>query len=342
VSYYSDSEPNWNERPYFTQVEEKRGRTGLHLDFSAQGSVRLEFDSDRFAATPSAGVRASKAADHFAAHLTSQGYRVLLSGIAGDEILGGVPTPTPELADSLARVRWRDLARQLKAWALRDRMPWHLLLFETAKAFAPTVLAGMSSERSLPPWLRPDFVRHHRTALQGFVPRMTVFGPLPSLQQNLTTLEFLRRRVGCFSSHAKPPYEKRYPYLDRDLLEFAYAIPREQILRPGQRRSLMRRALAGIVPEQILARRRKAFVVRAPLAALATNWNDLSELSRRMVSGSLGIVDAPSFGQALRKARHGEQVAIVSVMRTLCVEFWLQNLLHWNCLSVAGSASAAA
>ena len=32
VSYYDDSEPNWNERPYFTKVEEKRGRTGCHID----------------------------------------------------------------------------------------------------------------------------------------------------------------------------------------------------------------------------------------------------------------------------------------------------------------------
>ena len=31
ISYYDDSEPTWNERPYFTKVEEKRGRTGLHF-----------------------------------------------------------------------------------------------------------------------------------------------------------------------------------------------------------------------------------------------------------------------------------------------------------------------
>src|SRR6202035_132686 len=32
LSYYDDSEPNWNERPYFTKVEEKRGRAGCHID----------------------------------------------------------------------------------------------------------------------------------------------------------------------------------------------------------------------------------------------------------------------------------------------------------------------
>ena len=29
ISYYDDSEPNWNERPFFRKVEEQRSRTGL-------------------------------------------------------------------------------------------------------------------------------------------------------------------------------------------------------------------------------------------------------------------------------------------------------------------------
>src|SRR6266702_6630587 len=36
LSMYDDSEPNWNERPYFTKVEEKRGRTGWHIDVGLQ------------------------------------------------------------------------------------------------------------------------------------------------------------------------------------------------------------------------------------------------------------------------------------------------------------------
>src|SRR5207253_8976270 len=45
-----------------------------------------------------------------------------------------------------------------------------------------------------------------------------------------------------------------------DLLEFVYAIPREKIVRVGMRRALMRRALVGIVPDELLNRKRKFFV----------------------------------------------------------------------------------
>src|SRR6185437_9810951 len=41
VSYYNDCEPNWNERPYFTKVEQKRGRTGYHIDMSKQEPFKL-------------------------------------------------------------------------------------------------------------------------------------------------------------------------------------------------------------------------------------------------------------------------------------------------------------
>src|SRR6202167_6356734 len=41
ISYFDDTEPNWNERPYFVKVEEKRGRTGWHINVSTRGPKAL-------------------------------------------------------------------------------------------------------------------------------------------------------------------------------------------------------------------------------------------------------------------------------------------------------------
>jgi len=130
------------------------------------------------------------------------------------------------------------------------------------------------------------------------------------------------------------PYEKRYTYLDRALLEFIYAIPREQLVRPGQRRSLMRRALVGIVPDEILNRKRKAFVARAPMVAISTEWDSLMELSQHMVSCSLGIVEFNALSETLRNARHGQEIPIVTLIRTLAVESWLRNLANSSLLDL--------
>ena len=158
VSYYNESEPHWNERPYFTKVEEKRGRTGCHIDVGSQEIFNLDFDSDRFEAAPGCEARPNEASRRFAGCITSQGNRVVLSGTGGDEATGGVPTPIPELEDLLAKARFGDLAHQLKIWALNKRKPWFHLLFEAARDFFPPVLVGVPKYMRPAPWLHPNFI----------------------------------------------------------------------------------------------------------------------------------------------------------------------------------------
>jgi asparagine synthase (glutamine-hydrolysing) len=332
VSYYDDDEPNWNERPYFTAVEAKRGRTGFHIAVNAQHTLQSEFDDNRFAPAPGFGNRISESAIQFSRCVTSQGNRVLLSGIGGDEVTGGVPTPFPGLADLFVKLHFQDIAEQLKQWALEKRVPWFHLLFNTAKCFLP--LSFNRTENRKPTWVAKTFVRRNLGAVQGYRARTKLFGSLPSFQENLTTLDGLRRQLSCFAPSCSPLCERRYPYLDRDLLEFLYAIPREQIVRPGQRRSLMRRALKGLVPEKVLNRRRKAYVVRGPMAAISIEWATLVETTDNMLSSSLGIVSSASFVDALEKARVGQEIHVGFLRRTLALEYWLKHLVDRGIVSM--------
>ena len=327
ISYYDESEPNWNERPYFARVEKSRGRIGCHIDVSTQGPAQTEFETQEFAATPASGPGTStKAGRGLAGCMESHGNRVVLSGIGGDEVLGGVPTPTPELMDLVARARFNRFASLLKAWALAKRKPWVHLFWETLQGFFPATVARSPDQTRHAPWLHPDFADRHRPVLAGYVSRVRLFGPLPSFQINMSALDVLRRQISCTSLPLQPPYEKRLPYLDRDLLEFLYAIPREQVVRPGERRSLMRRALAGMVPTEILNRRRKAFVVRSPMAALSSQRPRLTDMAESMVTSELGIVDPRKFREAMQRVAHGDGTHLITLMRTLRLEFWLRSL----------------
>jgi asparagine synthase (glutamine-hydrolysing) len=258
--------------------------------------------------------------------MASQGNRVVLSGIGGDEVMGGVPTPAPELQNLLARAQFGALAHQLKVWALEKRKPWFHLFWEAARGFFPPALVGIPKNMRPAPWLRPSFAKHHWAALAGYPSRTKLFGPLPSFQGNVGTLEALQRQLACVALPFEPPYEKRYPYLDRDLLVFMFAVPREQLVRPTQRRSLMRRALVGIVPNEILNRKTKAFVSRSSMLAISNNWAHFAEMTQHMLSNSLGIVDPEPILEVLHKVRRGERVPIVTLKRTLFLEGWLKDL----------------
>lgn len=321
VSYYDEAEPNWNERPYFTRIEEFRGRSGCHIDLSAPPASAPSVSLQRLAAAPTSTRTGTVAPRMFSALLASQGNRVLLCGAGGDEIMGGVPTPLPELQDLVARARLIELGSQLKAWALVQRVPWFHLLAETLRDFLPE---AAQSHGSPAPWLRPCFARMRKVPLHH--DRKRLFGPLPSSQEFLRTIQALRRQLACADPPSDPPYEKRYPYLDRDLLEFIGSIPRSQLVRPGHRRSLMRRALAGIVPAEILNRRRKAFVVRAALAAVSEQAATLAEETRMRRMISLRLLDWREFFRVLDGARRGQKVPVASVLRTFALERWLETM----------------
>lgn len=337
VSYYDDSDPHWNERPYFTKVEEKRGRTGCHIDVGYRQVGEFELAPERFISTPFFGIGSRRAAQQLANCLTASGNRVILSGLGGDEVTGGVPSPMPELRDLLGRARFYQLAHQLKVWAVNKRTPWFHLLLAAAKGFSPPALVGAGQDERPAPWLDRAFVKRNRTALRGCQFRLKLFGPLPSFQENVSALETLRRQLGCSELPHNPPREKRYPYLDRDLLVYLYAIPREQLVRPGQRRSLVRRALLGTVPSEVLNRRRKAFAVRTPLALVAAACAGLPCEDPFRFSSSLGVIAAKPFWAAFRNAQNGQVVPLVPLLRAVALEAWLIDLAHWRLLCEGGN-----
>jgi len=327
ISYFDDSEPNWDERPYFSLVERLRGAAGFHIDIGAarrNEPTDLQDQDGEFWATPSCASRRTEISKQLAACLLANRDRVLLSGIGGDEVMGGVPTPIPELENLLATGRFFALVHQLEAWARASRRTCFQLLLETIRAFLPLGPFGSGSRVEHISWLQPDFIRRNPSALAGYPKRTKLFGPLPSFQENLANLDALRRQLACVPLQMVPPCERRYPYLDRDLLEFIYAVPREQIIRPGERRSLMRRALIGVVPAEILNRRRKAFAARSPAMSAAHEWQLIATTT---VSHTLDrFIDRGEFTKTVERTRQGHEVPIVSIRRTLSLASWLRNI----------------
>lgn len=322
VSFYDDSQPNWNERPFFSKIEEKRGAVGCHIDARPLSPESVP-GVCKFPATPAHIRLFDSASAGFAKCLMQNGNRVVLSGIGGDEVTGGVPTPLPELADLIAAGDLRCLARQLKAWSLEKRRPWLHLLAETVAKFLPRTSGSAQAALPAAPWLKPAFLARNHAAFAGYESRWRLFREAPSFQENLASIEALRRQLACEVLHSDPCREKRYPYLDRDLLEFLLAIPREQLLRPGNRRSLLRRALASTVPAEILNRRSKAYVARLPRQILTFSIDLIRD--QECFCDLLGIIDSALLRQALESAWASNPFPAVALMRTLAAEIWLRS-----------------
>jgi asparagine synthase (glutamine-hydrolysing) len=66
--------------------------------------------------------------------------------------------------------------------------------------------------------------------------------------------------------------EVRAPFLDNDVVEFARKIPHQYKLRHGQTKYLLKKALEGVLPKDIIHRKKKGFGV--PLARWLKSWSE--------------------------------------------------------------------
>ena len=119
--------------------------------------------------------------------------------------------------------------------------------------------------------------------------------------------------------------EYRYPLLDKDLVEFLVRVPRAQLMKPGRRRFMMRRALKSIVPEEILERKQKAFQLRAPLVKLQQSQALLRRVFKDSMLAQMGCIDVGQFFQTLERASLGEMTYWFAVQQTIALELWLQS-----------------
>jgi asparagine synthase (glutamine-hydrolysing) len=343
LSKHDTTEPNGDDWTFFQKIEEKRGRTGHHIDTANLAGSRSGLQYDTFAALPGRiGIGRALEAER-AAVIRGGGYRTVLSGIGGDEFLGGIPDPCAQLGDLLFQLKLGGLWRKLIEWSLVKRTPWIQLLASVLIDLLPPVAARHFLREARPEnWIDQEFAKRSRISLLQLGPQETLGFWLP------TRRSYARAVLAMANRMAKRPYLKpalednRYPYLDQNLIEFVLAIPATQLLRPGQRRSLQRRSLAGLVPAAVLERRTKQFAARTPVLAIGNRWKELEGIFSQSLSSALGYVDGSQFLSAVRAGINGSSIHIVRTVRTISLELWLRDMTARGLLAEPQPAAASA
>jgi len=327
LSYYDKTEPHGDDWIYFQKVEDGRGRVGAHIDASKYGRP-VSLQHPEFCALPGLLGAGRETEAERATVVGRGGYRAILSGIGGDEFLGGIPDPRAQLADLIVQFRPVRLARQIMAWSLAKRRPGIQLLWQACVELLPPSLGRYFVEQAkVEPWIERDFAKRTKLSLRTLAIDEHFGLWLPTRRSCVGGVLLMANKLAKWSSPTLTIEEARYPYLDQALIEFILSIPATQLLRPGERRSLMRRSLVGIVPREILSRRTKQFGARTPVIALQGNIDKLCVAFQCPLSSSLGYVDRTCFLTTLDAARSGKETHIVRLLRTISLEFWLRDLV---------------
>jgi asparagine synthase (glutamine-hydrolysing) len=321
-SYYDSNEPGEDDFAHLAKVEAKRGRRGVHADLRGSGSS-LSFEYQSFSPTPGFGCRAEIKAALFELEQRHK-YRVMLSGLGGDEMNGMPLDPCIQMADLLIKLRLVEMIKLLIDWSLRIRRPAIQLFCHTLFQFLPvSIRARLTKQGIVNAWVNPMFARKYN------LPTRQLEGDngwylSPIVRDSIQTLATLSR-VMTYTSPSV--IEARYPYLDQTLVEFLTTIPIDQLLRPGQRRSLMRRALADLLPPEILLRRTKACAARCYSVALEKQWRAVESAFSSPVSSRLGYVERDSILTALNAMKAGQVPDyFLRLLKALSLELWLRDV----------------
>jgi asparagine synthase (glutamine-hydrolysing) len=342
ISYYDDTEPNGDDSIYFPKVEQKRGRVGIHIDGSKVGSSPASLQCPEFRALPGALGAGRQLGDDRADVVRRGGYRAVLSGIGGDEFMGGVPDPRAHLTDLIVQFKLVSLAKQLTAWSLVKRRPWIQLLWQSAIVVLPATLGQyLVKEAKVELWIRKDFAKRTKLAIRQLDVDEHFGLWLPTRRGYAGGVHLMACKLAKFTPPSSALEEARYPYLDQNLIEFILSIPASQMLRPGERRSLMRRSLVGIVPQEILSRRTKQVGARVPVLVLNQHWDELQRIYQAPLSASLGYVHEAQLLKAICDARAGKIIPLTRVLWTISLEYWLRDLAARELLDASAAPSSA-
>jgi asparagine synthase (glutamine-hydrolysing) len=230
------------------------------------------------------------------------------------------------VANELRKLNLIQAHRECRNWSRFACVPYVQLLMNRAMPLAWRSCFPLSFRQpaAVPPWLAERYRKAFSEQSWNFpAPR---FGAQPSF---LVHLDF----VNSLFSHLSAGYLTAYrsihfahPYSHRPLVEFCLSLPISQLLRDGQTRSLMRRALKGLLPREVLNRKSKGSMEELLMRAFQKEWPHLRDGLNRWELCRRGFVDPKRFHDALHKYSLGLSPATWSFSRVFSMERWLRSL----------------
>lgn len=191
--------------------------------------------------------------------------RIMLSGWGGDEAITGHGWGF--WSELFLQGRWGKLHREIRFLSHQDGASRLYALKRDAKVAYSRVLLplipepiwswwhGPNSRNSCYPLtcINPSFAKQHQDAVMAMRgPSLRERSGVQGNQWRWLNNGHLTKRIEAWAVNgARQGLLYSYPLLDRRILEFCLGTPPEQFVQQGCRRSLMRRAVEGILPPAV-------------------------------------------------------------------------------------------
>jgi asparagine synthase (glutamine-hydrolysing) len=324
TAYFDDA--GFDERPYARAVVERTGAEAHWVTFDSDDLVEdlpaiVQAQGEPFGSTSIC------AGWYVMRHARQAGLTVMLDGQGGDEILAGYRASFGyRLSDLLRAGRLSEATRELRAFTSLHGPRWAAVALATPHVPEQVRLAARSRIRGSAT-LVASGLRDTAGELNGDA---TVFPD--RLRRQLQVLltrrglpELLRYEDRNSMAHS---LEARVPLLDHRLVELAFSLPGEELIRRATTKSVLRRALADLLPPEVAQRRDKLGFVTPESRFLRGGLGELAaDVFASQSFRERGFVDAKAASARLARHRQGNLRAGMELWRALNVELWARRFL---------------
>jgi asparagine synthase (glutamine-hydrolysing) len=324
LTYVWDESPQCDERRYTHQVVARHALRNHEL--RCDGLFFDQLDEEcRFRNEPHFGILGAPMLAAGARLLREHQVAVLLSGARAESVVLDEQVAPVHMADHLRRGRARHLLADLLAWHRVTQMPLANLLW--SHTLRP--LVGRRHRASLEPppnHLDPWVDRRFAAALQlvdrRTRPRAERRFPAVARQQQY---EFLLRSEQAMARGSLDwTLEIRHPFLHRPLVELALALPWRDKLSPHEGKLVLRRAMAGLLPDALRTRVDHSGPGADLYKTLARRWPAVAPFVESSLLAQLGYVDAAALRRTAELARFGAADRFTAFLSCVAFEAWLR------------------
>jgi asparagine synthase (glutamine-hydrolysing) len=324
TAYFED--PGFDERPFARAVVERTGADAHWVSFDAADLVS-DLPSIVRAQGEPFGSTSICAGWYVMREARRAGLTVMLDGQGGDELLAGYRASFGyRLSDLVRTGHVAEASRELRAFAQVHGPRWSAVALATPYVPERLRLAARGRLRGASTLVAPE-LRTAATAVEGngavFPDRLRRQLHLLLTRRGLP--ELLRYEDRNSMAHS---LEARVPLLDHRLVELAFSLPGGELIRRGETKSVLRRALSDLLPRQVATRRDKLGFVTPEARFLRGALGDLAaDVFASQSFRGRGFVDAKAAADRLRRHRGGEIQAGMELWRALNLELWAREFL---------------
>lgn len=249
---------------------------------------------------------------------------VLVSGLGGDQVLGGIDCEPWHIADHMARNQWGEALRQARLWSSSQpngrSLLWWLGHYGVGPAWRARRGLRISSGRAkVIPWMSGH---GGGKSGEGWELVDVPSAGAPGSRAHWEEIALLATSESV-SASARLPAHYHHPLLSRPIIELMLCADFRHRRLPNVDRATQRRALRGIVPAAVLDRVGKGTAQNNLMAGYAGNAEMRERLKRsRLVE--MGIFDRVAWHLALDRFMFGVSDCLPQIYASMCLELWVQ------------------